>query len=183
MRKICSLLVLGFSVVALATESRPATNRPLVNQEGKPFQLHDLKGKHVFLSFIFTRCPHPNMCPLTISQSKNLLNAWRKTKGAPDLHLLFVTLDPRFDSPKVLKKFAKDRGLDLTRFTLATGDPAVLSSMQAEFQILALPDGTTIAHNMTNTLLTPEMTIARSWAENQWKPDDVLKEMLPKSAK
>jgi len=175
LHRICLVVIfLGLSAVA---DDRPATNRPLVNQEGKPFQLYDLKGKHVFLSFIFTRCPVPNMCPLTVTLNKALLEAWKKTKDAPELHFLFVTLDPKFDSPSILKKFAKDRNLDLKRFTLATGDPHLLSSMAAEFQILAIPDSGTIAHNMTNTLLGPDMKVVRSYAENQWKPADVLKEL------
>ncbi len=120
------------------------------------------------------------MCPLTVTLNKTLLEAWKKQKGAPDLQFLLVTLDPKFDSPSVLKNYAKARHIDLKRFTLATGDPQTLSSMAAEFQILALPENGMIAHNMTNTLLDPNLMIVRSYSENQWKPEDILKEMTPK---
>ena len=171
------LLALVISFNLFAGQNKPATNSPLVNQEGKPFQLYDLKGKFVFLSFIYTRCPLPNMCPLTVTLNKSLYQAWKKQKGAPELHFLFVTLDPKFDTPAVLKAFAKSRNLDLKHFTLATGSPEALSSMAAEFQTLAVPEGGFIAHNMTNTLLDPKLMVVRSYAENQWKPEQVLKEM------
>jgi len=167
--------LLGFNL--FAAQNKPATNSPLVNQEGKPFQLYDLKGKFVFLSFIYTRCPLPNMCPLTVTLNKSLYEAWKKDKKAPELHFLFVTLDPKFDTPAVLKSFAKSRNLNLKNFTLATGRPEALSSMAAEFQTLALPENGFIAHNMTNTLLDPNLMVVRSFAENQWKPEQVLAEM------
>lgn len=36
----------------------------LVDQDGRPVHLSDFRGKAVVLTFIYTRCPLPNFCPL-----------------------------------------------------------------------------------------------------------------------
>ena len=38
----------------------------LTNQDGQTVNLADLKGKPVALTFFFTSCPNPNMCPLIV---------------------------------------------------------------------------------------------------------------------
>ena len=61
----------GLGCVALAAESvhaEMAYDFQLVNQEGQAVRLSDFRGKAVLLSFIFTRCPMPNMCPLVTTK-------------------------------------------------------------------------------------------------------------------
>jgi len=158
----------------LAWAAEPVKNFPLVSQEGKPFQLHDLKGKPVLISFIFTRCPLPKMCPLTITRNKQVLQLWKKQKGLPPLQLLLVTLDPEFDSPAVLKAFAKSRSLDSRYFTLATGNPGSLSDLAAEFNVMGFPSEGTITHNMKTVLLDANLVEVRQFKENEWTADKVI---------
>lgn len=101
-----ALLTLSLLAAPSLFAADPIKNFPLVNQEGKPFQLHDFKGKSVFVSFVFTRCPLPNMCPLTITRNKQIYRKWKESKSKVPLHFLIVTLDPAFDTPQVLKGFA-----------------------------------------------------------------------------
>ena len=37
---------------------------PMINQEGKTVRFSQFKGKLVLLTFIYTRCPFPDYCPL-----------------------------------------------------------------------------------------------------------------------
>lgn len=161
----------------LALAGEPVKNFPLVNHEGKPFQLHDLKGSSVLVSFIFTRCPLPKMCPLTVTRNKALLAEWKKQGMKPPLKLLLVTLDPAFDTPAVLKKFAKDRGLDTTHVTLATGAPQALTDLAAEFNVVGIPSEGSISHNMKSILLGADLSELRQYRDNEWTPDQVLKNL------
>lgn len=155
----------------------PVKNAPLVNQEGKPFQLHDLKGGFVLVSFVFTRCPLPKMCPLAVTRNKALLSQWKKQGGKPPLKLLLVTLDPDFDTPTVLKKFAKDRGLNLNHVVLATGNPQALSDFAAEFNVIGIPGAGQIAHNMKSILLGSNLVEIRQYHDNEWTADQVLRDL------
>ena len=67
-------------LVSMATAGVGAQlkNFPLVNQEGRPFQLHDLKGDYVFVTFVYSRCPLPTMCPLSLKLTRQVLAAWKK---------------------------------------------------------------------------------------------------------
>ena len=74
----------------------------LMDQDGKPFRLSQMRGKLVLFSFGFTHCP--NVCPTTLS---DLAKIWREL---PDperkrVQVLFVSVDPQRDSPEVMRKY------------------------------------------------------------------------------
>jgi len=179
--RIAGLLEFGlalFSAAALAAPTPPPIgNFALVDQNGKPFQLHDLRGNYVFLTFIFTRCPLPKMCPLTMSRSNELVRQWGRLKGAPPLRILAVTLDPEHDTPKVLKSYARRHRVDERVFRLATGVPQVLSDLAAEFNVAGFPGQGSITHNMKNILLGPELSAVKAYKDNEWTAPQVIGDM------
>src|SRR4029453_2994535 len=73
----------------------------LVNQDGKRLRFHEYQGSAVLVTFIFTRCPLPDYCPLMTDNFSEVLTA---LKSEPEkyvkTHLLSITLDPEYDSPK-----------------------------------------------------------------------------------
>lgn len=166
---------------AYADDAKPLTNFKLVNQDGVPFDLHSLKGSYTLLSFVFTRCPMPNMCPMNVTLNKRLIKEWSEQSpwrrdGFP-IRILLVTLDPEYDTPQRLKQFADSQGLDYKYFTLATGDPKILSDLASEFNVMGIPGGGTISHNMKTELLSPLMIPLKEYKDNAWSTADVLKEM------
>jgi protein SCO1 len=73
-----------------------------IEKSGKPFSSKDLKGKVWIADFIFTRCAGP--CPLMsykMSQLQTALN------GNPNVKLVTFSVDPAYDSPEVLRDYAK----------------------------------------------------------------------------
>jgi len=158
----------------------PITDTSLIDHNGRGFRAHDLKGQYTLISFIFTRCPHSTMCPLTTRMNKRVLTLWKKQKLAskPELHFLLVTLDPEFDTPNVLKKYANDQKLDLHYFTLATGAPKALSDFAAEFNIVAFPAGASLSHNVKTILVGPDLKEIHQYKDNEWKPEQVVKSLV-----
>jgi protein SCO1/2 len=74
----------------------------LTDHNGQPRSVADFKGKAVVLFFGYTNCP--DMCPMTMYK---LATAMEKLgKDAERVQVLFVTLDPKRDTPDVLKKYA-----------------------------------------------------------------------------
>lgn len=164
----------------MAVSLEPLPNYPLVSQAGKPFQLYDLKGQNLIISFIFTRCPLSKMCPLTVSLNKQIFSSLKKEKAAPKTHFLFVTLDPDHDSAQVLAKFAKDRGLDPRHFTLATGNSNALADLASQFNVIGFPSGDTslISHNLKTILLDAQFNTIKEFKDNEWSPKDVVRAIL-----
>jgi len=109
----------------------------LIDQDGKPFTLEDLK-KHVYIvNFFFTRCP--TICPKQSKALKRLQKAfdWQEhsQKKKYTVRFLSVTVDPNHDKPSVLKKYAKTYGADLKRWRFLTGTQAQIDKLaEQEFK-------------------------------------------------
>jgi protein SCO1 len=93
-------------------------NAELITQDGKAVRFHDLlKGKQVAINAIFTTCR--DVCPLETANMVQL----KKVLGArvgKDLHLYSISIDPKRDTPEVLKAYAEKFGAD---WTFLTGRP------------------------------------------------------------
>ncbi|MFC4078394.1 SCO family protein [Salinithrix halophila] len=87
------------------------------DQDGKPFGSKDLKGQPYLVDMVFTRCP--DVCP---PMTANMVQLQKKMKveGA-EVDIVSFSVDPHHDTPKVLKRFAKNHHADLTRWHLLTG--------------------------------------------------------------
>ncbi len=121
---------------------------------------------------------------MTTRLTIELAQEWKKFKHKPPLHLLIVTLDPKFDTPSALKSYAHQYGADLNLITFATGKPQTLADFESYFDVIAIPEGGMVNHNIESVLLSPAMKNLKEFYENQWKPKDVLKFLtLPSSSK
>jgi protein SCO1 len=74
----------------------------LIDQNGKAFQLSQLRGKVVLFYFGFTHCP--NICPTTLTDLEKVYRAL-PDKARPRVQIIFVTVDPQRDNPELMKKY------------------------------------------------------------------------------
>jgi protein SCO1/2 len=88
----------------LLPEPLPLKPFKLSDQNNRPFGVNELKGKWTFMYFGYTSCP--DVCPTTIGElnivSRKLAEDHRYAK---DTQYVFVSVDPRRDTPEMLKKF------------------------------------------------------------------------------
>lgn len=76
----------------------------LVNEEGEPFSLDDLRGHWSLLFFGFTHCP--DICPSTLYDLQQVSEAIEATDApADDWQVVFVSVDPERDTPARLKDY------------------------------------------------------------------------------
>ena len=77
-----------------------APDVPMINQDGKTIHFSQFAGKVVLFTFIYTRCPFPDYCPLLSSKFAEIQ---RDLSRVPDegkkMHLISISLDPNFDKP------------------------------------------------------------------------------------
>lgn len=144
---------------------------PFLDQSGRPFRLSMLRGQDVVLAFIYTRCQDPQMCPL-ISAHFNLL---QRKLGARAAHLVEVTLDPSYDRPPVLARYARTFGADSRRWTIAVGDAQATLDFAARFGIVVFPDPTQgIIHSENTVEIGPDGVIRAMFPDATWQPDAIL---------
>jgi protein SCO1 len=92
----------------------------LQDHEGRPLNTARWNGQQVLVNFVFTACS--TACPI---QTRALAEMARQlpVKLRPRYAQLSVSLDPLQDTPQALKAFALRMGVDLARWTFATGRP------------------------------------------------------------
>ena len=99
----------------------PAPQFHLVDQNGKPFQLSDTRGKVVLLFFGYTNCP--DECPATLAQFRQIRSDLGKQ--ADQVSMLFVTVDPIQDTSQKLGEYLAQFKSNITGLT---GQPADLTA-------------------------------------------------------
>ena len=105
----------------------------LAERSGRPLVLADLSGRIWIVNFMYTRCP--DSCPIQSAQMRELQEEFR---GAPDLRLVSITVDPRRDSVEVLSKYAGRFRADPERwFFLTGGREAIYRLAQEGFHLAA----------------------------------------------
>jgi len=92
-----------------------------IDQDGRAFTLAQRRGKPQLVAMFYSSCKYA--CPLLIDSGKGVEHALSPAERAK-LQILYVSLDPERDQPKVLSALATQRKLDRTRWTLATTDAA-----------------------------------------------------------
>ncbi len=162
-------------------EDDPIPDVPLTNHEGRTFQLADLDAQHILIGFVFSRCPNPKACPLTMQRFRAVQKAWASARKdgkfkEEALHLLTVTLDPEFDTPPVLKAYGTVYGADLSLWTLATGEAELVAKeLPSLFNVIALKRGEgDISHGVKVALLGPGRVPLQEWPDNEFTAEDVL---------
>ncbi len=74
------------------------------NQDGKRISLKQYRGKTLFVTFIYTRCPFPDFCPRVSSNFNEIYKQLGTNPSLAGAHLLSISFDPGHDTPKVLAR-------------------------------------------------------------------------------
>lgn len=96
---------------------QPLPEFSLLDQAGRSVGPEALRGEPFVANFIFTRCVAA--CPLLTSQMKNLQR--RLGSDAERVRMVSVSVDPEYDTPEVLARYAEDHGAT-RRWTYLTGE-------------------------------------------------------------
>ena len=83
----------------------------VIDQEGNPFGLENLSGKWSFLFFGFTHCP--DICPITLS----LLTQVKEKITADNMQIVFVSVDPKRDTPEQVADYVSYFSKDMIGLT------------------------------------------------------------------
>jgi protein SCO1/2 len=158
----------------------------LINQDGKPIRMNDYKGKALLLTFIYTRCQQPDQCTL---MSNNFATIDQELQKQPDLfsktHLLSISFDPEYDTPKVLRSYGaaftgKYSDENFAHWEFASGSSDEVKGI-AKFFGLRYYQGTSgdeqVIHSLRTAIIAPDGRVFKVYRGNDWKPDEILKEL------
>ncbi|MEK6299112.1 MAG: copper-binding protein [Acidobacteriota bacterium] len=158
----------------------------LINQDGKRITLRQYRGRALLLTFIYTRCPLPDYCPLMTEHFGDIEKALAAEPALyANTHLLSITVDPEYDTPQVLRKYAEkeltahaDRGRQaFAHWELATGSKEQVKSAATYFGMQYWQEGDQIIHSLRTALIGPDGKLIKLYPGNEWKPQDILGEL------
>jgi cytochrome oxidase Cu insertion factor (SCO1/SenC/PrrC family) len=148
---VCSWVLLVSVALAWLVSSRfpggpfrrpaPATNKPVIgqapvfaltDQDGRAFTPSALRGRVWVADFIFTRCPGP--CVIMAGKMQRIQAALRDA----DLQMVSFSVDPEYDTPAVLKAYAREWDAG-SRWTFLTGEFRSIADVAHAFLTEAAP--------------------------------------------
>jgi protein SCO1/2 len=155
----------------------------LRNQDGRTIHLDQYRGKELLVTFIYTRCPLPNFCPLV---TRNFATIEKQLAADPALyartHLLSVSFDPEHDTPERLRAYgsayAGDAKTAFAHWDFAVPQKPVLVEMAKYFDVGITPGAEdTINHTLSTTLIGRDGRVVRFYPGNEWTPEQVMADM------
>ena len=104
---VLAALAVGSAVADNPYGANYFPNLPLTTQDGKTVHFYDdlLKGKSVAINVIYTSCK--DECPLETAKLAQLARIFGDKMGK-DIFFYSISIDPRHDTPAVLKTYAKN---------------------------------------------------------------------------
>jgi protein SCO1/2 len=154
---------------------RSVANFTLADQDGKPFQFADARGKLVVVTFIFTACP--DICPLLTAKFAALQRDLA-AKNRDDYLLLSITTDPQTDTSAVLKSYAQRYKPDFRHWLFLTGSRAQLAKVWKEFGVNVQSAGPgEIKHTALTTLIDRQGLRRFDYYTDGWQEKEILRDI------
>jgi protein SCO1/2 len=166
---------------AMLSPGEAAPDVQLIDQEGAKWQLSQWRGRVLAVTFVYTRCPLSDFCPLMDKQFAEIQRDAQADERLKDrLHLLSVSIDPSFDTPPVLLAHARSVGARPGMWSFVTGEREELTRFGSRFGVSLMPGeagGADIVHNLRTAVIDPEGRLTTIFGGNDWRAADLLKEL------
>ncbi len=159
---VCGVVVL-LAGLALFTWTGPGATSmaiggpfQLTQGDGRPATQASWPGKYLLIYFGYTYCP--DVCPTTLT---NVAGALDKLGAQADrVQPLFITIDPKRDTPQVLEEYTAAFG---KRLVGLTGDATQIAQVAKEFRVYYAvhrtgpgPDDYLMDHSSVVYLMAPD---------------------------
>lgn len=153
---------------------------PLRTASGRPLRLGDTGGRARAVTFIYTRCPLPDYCPLMDRRFAELQRrASRSQALAGRVSLVSISFDTTHDTPARLTEHARALAADPATWEFATvAEDADSDRFAAELgvNVIREADGT-ITHNLRTYVIDPAGTVVSVRDGSAWTTDEILADL------
>ena len=147
------------------------TNVTFLDLDSNDVSLSDSDGKFRLISYIFTRCPMPNMCPAVVTKNQYLAQVF---KADPKMEFVLVSFDYTFDTPTVLKNYyggilESNPNLSVLSSTGHLND--IFSLAGQSYVSFWGVDENDIGHTLRSVLIDPERRLMKVFEGTDWRPE------------
>ena len=128
----------------------------LIDQTGRPLTLASLRGRVVLVNFLYTRCPLPEVCPRLAASFASLQRRFAAEMPA-GLVLVSITLDPQYDTPEILARYAGTMKARPGGWHFLTGDTTPVAR---RFGLIHWAEEGVIVHNSQTAIIDRQGRLA-----------------------
>lgn len=167
----------------LPREGAPVPDFTLVNQDGKKISLKQYRGRALLITFIYTRCPLPDYCPLMSSNFAEIDKTLQKDPALyAKTHLLSVSFDSKYDTPAVLRSYGAaytEKYVDekFEHWEFASGSAEEVKAITMFFGLQYEPQSDQIVHSLVTAIISPDGKVFKIYPYNDWRAGDVLRDL------
>ncbi|MCF8256104.1 MAG: SCO family protein [Flavobacteriales bacterium] len=105
------------------------------DQNGDTLRSLDMRGRIYLVDFFFTSCP--SICPI---MTANMTKVHERFQHYDDFQIISITVDPKRDTPEMLKEYVVSRKIDSPKWHFLTGDKDSLYAVAYKFLSSAMED-------------------------------------------
>jgi len=102
-------------------------------------------GRITVVNFFFSRCG--TICPIANTLMVKVAETFRNN---PEVHFYGITVDPKYDTPEVLRSYARALGMDRLHYDLLTGDKKYIYDLSIRSFRLPVADASEYDTQITN---------------------------------
>ena len=133
--------------------------------------LSDNDSKFRFISYIFTRCPMPNMCPAVVAKNRYLAETFSETD---EIEFIMISFDYIFDTPSVMKSIYNShvKSHPNMKFYSSFGhlNDIIMLAGQSFVSFWGVDDND-IGHTLRSVIIDPERRLMKVYEGTEWSPE------------
>jgi protein SCO1/2 len=153
----------------------------LIDESGATRRLSEWRGRTLAITFIYTRCPLPDFCPLMDRQFadvQQLVTDDESLRGR--VHLLSISFDPSYDTPAVLAAHTRKVGAAPATWSFLTGDEGDVASFAGHFGVSIMREGSdpgNVVHNLRTAIVDANGRLVKVVTGMQWSPAEFVTDL------
>ena len=152
-------------------------NVTLLNTDSNTVSLKESDGKFRLITYIFSRCPMPNMCPAAIIKNQYLAEEFKKENN---IEFFIISFDYVYDTPSILKSnysnlINNNPNIKIFSSTGFINDIYSLTG-QSNVSFWGI-DENDIGHNLRSILIDPERRLLKTFEGTDWLPQKAYRDI------
>ena len=141
------------------------------------YTLYGSNKDFVIISYIFSRCPIPNMCPAVISKNQFLADSF---KNNTNIEFLLISFDYIYDTPEALSLIYNSIESNHPNITFLSStnhyNDLILLTKQSNVSFGGVEENN-IGHTMRTIILDKNKKLLKAYEGIDWKPSDFKKDL------
>ena len=147
------------------------SNVTFLDVDSNEVSLSDSDGKFRFISYIFTQCPIPNMCPAVVFKNRYLAEMFAEIS---EIEFILISFDYIYDTPSVMKSIysSQTQSYPNMKFYSSFGHINDIFMLAGQsFVSFWGVDENDIGHTLRTVIIDPERRLMKVFEGTDWRPE------------